>query len=87
MTHLESFVPLLAANDIFQVAEIPRTLSGKKQELPIKNCCSASRLRKWSTKTRWRIRGVWIGMWRLRRVERRRMPKFRDIFCFSLRIY
>ena len=23
-------------NDIFQVAEIPRTLSGKKQELPIK---------------------------------------------------
>ncbi len=36
MTHLESFMPLLAANDIFQVAEIPRTLSGKKQELPIK---------------------------------------------------
>jgi acetoacetyl-CoA synthetase len=23
-------------NEIFQVAEIPRTLSGKKQELPIK---------------------------------------------------
>ena len=35
-------VPTLAAaprfipDDIFQVAEIPRTLSGKKQELPIK---------------------------------------------------
>ena len=28
--------PRFAPNDIFQVAEIPRTLSGKKQELPIK---------------------------------------------------
>ena len=29
-------MPLFVPNDIFQVAEIPRTLSGKKQELPIK---------------------------------------------------
>ena len=29
---LSRFLP----NEIFQVAEIPRTLSGKKQELPIK---------------------------------------------------
>jgi acetoacetyl-CoA synthetase len=28
--------PRFIPNDIFQVAEIPRTLSGKKQELPIK---------------------------------------------------
>jgi acetoacetyl-CoA synthetase len=28
--------PRFVPNDIFQVAEIPRTLSGKKQELPIK---------------------------------------------------
>jgi len=28
--------PRFLPNDIFQVAEIPRTLSGKKQELPIK---------------------------------------------------
>jgi acetoacetyl-CoA synthetase len=31
-----SLSPRFAPNDIFQVAEIPRTLSGKKQELPIK---------------------------------------------------
>ena len=28
--------PRFVPNDIFAVAEIPRTLSGKKQELPIK---------------------------------------------------
>ncbi len=28
--------PRFVPNDMFQVAEIPRTLSGKKQELPIK---------------------------------------------------
>jgi acetoacetyl-CoA synthetase len=28
--------PRFIPNEIFQVAEIPRTLSGKKQELPIK---------------------------------------------------
>ncbi|WP_409559717.1 AMP-binding enzyme, partial [Hydrogenophaga sp.] len=28
--------PRFLPNDVFQVAEIPRTLSGKKQELPIK---------------------------------------------------
>jgi len=28
--------PRFVPNDVFQVAEIPRTLSGKKQELPIK---------------------------------------------------
>ena len=28
--------PRFVPNDIFQVVEIPRTLSGKKQELPIK---------------------------------------------------
>jgi acetoacetyl-CoA synthetase len=28
--------PRFVPNDIFQVSEIPRTLSGKKQELPIK---------------------------------------------------
>jgi len=28
--------PRFVPNDIFQVAEIPRTLSGKKQDLPIK---------------------------------------------------
>ena len=28
--------PRFVPDDIFQVAEIPRTLSGKKQELPIK---------------------------------------------------
>ena len=28
--------PRFVPNEIFQVAEIPRTLSGKKQELPIK---------------------------------------------------
>jgi acetoacetyl-CoA synthetase len=28
--------PRFVPNDIFQVAEVPRTLSGKKQELPIK---------------------------------------------------
>ncbi|MDQ3272458.1 MAG: acetoacetate--CoA ligase, partial [Pseudomonadota bacterium] len=28
--------PRFVPNDIFQVPEIPRTLSGKKQELPIK---------------------------------------------------
>ena len=28
--------PRFIPNDIFQVTEIPRTLSGKKQELPIK---------------------------------------------------
>jgi len=28
--------PRFVPNDIYQVAEIPRTLSGKKQELPIK---------------------------------------------------
>ena len=28
--------PRFIPNDIFQVADIPRTLSGKKQELPIK---------------------------------------------------
>jgi len=31
-----SLSPRFAPNDIFQVDEIPRTLSGKKQELPIK---------------------------------------------------
>lgn len=31
-----SLSPRFVPNDIFQVAEIPRTLSGKKQELPIK---------------------------------------------------
>jgi acetoacetyl-CoA synthetase len=31
-----SLSPRFAPNDIFQVEEIPRTLSGKKQELPIK---------------------------------------------------
>jgi acetoacetyl-CoA synthetase len=31
-----SLSPRFLPNDIFQVAEIPRTLSGKKQELPIK---------------------------------------------------
>lgn len=31
-----SLSPRFAPNDIFQVGEIPRTLSGKKQELPIK---------------------------------------------------
>ena len=29
-------LPIFVPNEIFQVAEIPRTLSGKKQELPIK---------------------------------------------------
>jgi len=28
--------PRFVPNEIFQVAEIPRTLSGKKQELPVK---------------------------------------------------
>ena len=28
--------PLFVPDDIFQVTEIPRTLTGKKQELPIK---------------------------------------------------
>jgi acetoacetyl-CoA synthetase len=28
--------PRFVPNEIFQVAQIPRTLSGKKQELPIK---------------------------------------------------
>ena len=28
--------PRFLPNEVFQVAEIPRTLSGKKQELPIK---------------------------------------------------
>ena len=32
----ESLSPRFVPDDIFQVAEIPRTLSGKKQELPIK---------------------------------------------------
>jgi acetoacetyl-CoA synthetase len=31
-----SLSPRFVPNDVFQVAEIPRTLSGKKQELPIK---------------------------------------------------
>jgi acetoacetyl-CoA synthetase len=31
-----SLSPRFLPDDIFQVAEIPRTLSGKKQELPIK---------------------------------------------------
>lgn len=31
-----SLSPRFVPDDIFQVAEIPRTLSGKKQELPIK---------------------------------------------------
>jgi acetoacetyl-CoA synthetase len=31
-----SLSPRFLPNEIFQVAEIPRTLSGKKQELPIK---------------------------------------------------
>ena len=31
-----SLSPRFVPNDIFQVDEIPRTLSGKKQELPIK---------------------------------------------------
>lgn len=31
-----SLSPRFVPNDIFQVAEVPRTLSGKKQELPIK---------------------------------------------------
>jgi acetoacetyl-CoA synthetase len=42
--------PRFVPNEIFAVPEIPRTLSGKKQELPIKNgqpCCWASRLRRW----------------------------------------
>ena len=33
---LTALSPRFVPNDIFQVAEIPRTLSGKKQELPIK---------------------------------------------------
>ena len=32
----QALSPRFVPNDIFQVAEIPRTLSGKKQELPIK---------------------------------------------------
>ena len=32
----QSLSPRFVPNDIFQVSEIPRTLSGKKQELPIK---------------------------------------------------
>ena len=41
-------------NDIFQVAAIPRTLSGKKMELPVKKLLHghAGRAR-WSTATRW----------------------------------
>ena len=31
-----ALLPRFVPNEIFQVAEIPRTLSGKKQELPIK---------------------------------------------------
>ena len=31
-----SLSPRFVPDDVFQVAEIPRTLSGKKQELPIK---------------------------------------------------
>ena len=32
-------------NEIFQVAAVPRTLSGKKLELPVKTLCWASRSR------------------------------------------
>ena len=32
----DALSPRFVPDDIFQVAEIPRTLSGKKQELPIK---------------------------------------------------
>jgi len=32
----QALSPRFVPNDMFQVAEIPRTLSGKKQELPIK---------------------------------------------------
>ena len=32
----EALSPRFVPNEIFQVAEIPRTLTGKKQELPIK---------------------------------------------------
>jgi len=43
-------------NEILAIAEVPRTLSGKKMELPIKRCCSGTRWRKSHTQTRWRIR-------------------------------
>jgi acetoacetyl-CoA synthetase len=38
--------PRFVPNEIFQVAEIPRTLSGKKQELPIKKLLLGQRLEK-----------------------------------------
>jgi len=41
-----SLSPRFLPNDIFQVAEIPRTLSGKKQELPIKKLLLGQPLQK-----------------------------------------
>jgi acetoacetyl-CoA synthetase len=38
--------PRFVPNEIFQVAEIPRTLSGKKQELPIKKLMLGQALEK-----------------------------------------
>ena len=38
--------PRFIPNEIFQVAEIPRTLSGKKQELPIKKLMLGQALEK-----------------------------------------
>ncbi len=38
--------PRFVPNDIFQVAEIPRTLSGKKQELPIKKLLLGQQIEK-----------------------------------------
>ena len=56
--------PRFVPNAVFQVPDIPRTLSGKKQELPIKKLLLGQPLERWSTAKPWRTRGAWTGMWR-----------------------
>jgi len=55
--------PRFVPNEIFQVAEIPRTLSGKNKSCRSKNYCLGNRLKKSSTKMPWPTPVVWIGMW------------------------
>ena len=62
-------------NDIFAIASVPRTLSGKKLELPVKKLLMGSRSSASSTATRWRTRTASTGSWRSPPSGRSRPPE------------
>jgi acetoacetyl-CoA synthetase len=55
--------PRFLPNEIFQVAEIPRTLSGKKQELPIKKLLLGHPLEKVLNREAMANPAAWTGTW------------------------